>query len=86
MKTLPEQIKEIFSGKQLAQHRRERYNFDDFILRGLVGEGGFGVVRIAEHRTLKKFFAIKILSKKEVVELGQQNNVFNEKVPILNLV
>lgn len=55
------------------------YNFADFELKEIVGQGGFGIVRIAQHKSSNRMYAIKIMKKKEIIELGQQQNVFREK-------
>ena len=76
---LPPEIDVIWEGGKFVAAEEVSYNFPDFELKDVVGQGAFGIVRIAEHKDSKKMYAIKIMKKTDIIELGQQRNVFNEK-------
>jgi len=51
----------------------------DLELRATLGTGSFGRVRLVQHTQSKKYFALKILKKSEVIYLKQVDHVKTEK-------
>jgi len=58
-------------------------NFHDLRLFQTLGTGTFGRVKLCEDKVNKGLYALKIISKKKVVEYGQKQNVYNEKQVML---
>ena len=57
-----------------------KIDIDHFELLGTLGEGTFGKVRLARHKSLKeKAFAIKILDKRMIIDNSQIPHLRNEK-------
>ncbi|XP_067141750.1 cAMP-dependent protein kinase catalytic subunit beta-like isoform X1 [Centruroides vittatus] len=52
---------------------------DDFILMKTLGSGSFGVVKLVKHKNTEEFYALKVLSKEEIVKLKQIEHTLNEK-------
>jgi serine/threonine protein kinase len=55
-----------------------RINLSDFQIKETLGVGGFGRVRLAEHRTERYCVALKILKKAELVKKKQVDHVISE--------
>ena len=53
---------------------------DDFELLKVLGKGAFGKVVLAQKKETKKYFAIKILMKKKIVEMDQMEHTKAEKM------
>ena len=54
-------------------------NIDSFELEGVVGKGGFGIVKAAIKRTSMEWFAIKIVSKDQILKKRDGvSSMFNE--------
>eukprot|EP01084_Bolivina_argentea_P161138 280535_1 len=51
---------------------------NEFNIKRTLGKGTFGTVRLCEHNQTTKEYAIKILNKKQIIEMKQENNVLNE--------
>lgn len=60
--------------------RRSQLDFSlrDLRLEKTVGTGTFGRVRVVFHRRKKKYYALKILKKSEVIRLKQVDHIRNE--------
>lgn len=43
-----------------------------------LGEGSFGFVKLVKHKSTRKLFAIKILSKKDIQKKGQVSHTLDE--------
>lgn len=54
-------------------------NFHDLRQFQTLGTGTFGRVKLCEDKVNGGLYALKIISKKKVIEYGQKLNVFNEK-------
>ena len=46
---------------------------------GILGKGAFGVVSLVLDPRTKKSYALKAIKKHQIVELGQQSHILNEK-------
>jgi len=47
--------------------------------------GSFGRVKLALNKTTKKYFALKILKKAEIIKLKQVDHIINENTILSNL-
>jgi len=56
-----------------------KFAFADLELRQVLGEGSFGVVRIALHKPTNKAYALKALHKGHLISTNQIKNTINEK-------
>jgi serine/threonine protein kinase len=57
----------------------EKIKRDELEIVGTLGRGSFGLVQLVKHKKNGKTFALKQISKSQVVELGQQEHVMSEK-------
>jgi serine/threonine protein kinase len=58
---------------------KKKYNINDFILMNTLGTGSFGRVHLVKAKDSKKFYAMKALSKNEIIKLRQVEHTVNEK-------
>jgi len=56
-----------------------KYTWADLDMRTVLGEGSFGVVRIAVHKPSGQPFALKALHKGHIISTNQITNTINEK-------
>jgi serine/threonine protein kinase len=54
------------------------WRLSDFELKETIGTGTFGRVRLCRHKTLHKYFALKILKKQEVLRMKQIDHLLAE--------
>ena len=52
---------------------------EEFKTVGVLGKGAFGTVKLVIDPKSEKSYALKCIRKNQVVELGQQNHILNEK-------
>jgi len=52
---------------------------DDLKVVGILGRGAFGTVKLVTDPNTKESYALKAIRKNQVVELGQQSHILNEK-------
>ena len=52
---------------------------DDFERLDFIGKGSFGRVYLVKHKLSEKYFAMKVLSKKEIVEAKEVNHIISER-------
>ena len=53
--------------------------FSDLVVLGTLGKGSFGYVQLVQSKTTKQTFALKAVSKTQIVKTGQQGHVMSEK-------
>ena len=53
--------------------------FNDLLVIGTLGKGSFGHVRLVKHRVSGQTYALKTVNKFQIVQLGQQEHMINEK-------
>ncbi|CAH8546263.1 unnamed protein product [Schistosoma turkestanicum] len=70
---------EIFHELYIDQSKRQTAKLDDFQRICTIGQGGFGRVLLVRQIESDKYFALKILSKLQVIKTHQINNAINEK-------
>ena len=63
----------------------KRAILSDYVLQQTIGEGSFGRVKLAQMKNDRKYYAIKILKKIELIKLQQVDHILNE-IKILTLV
>lgn len=56
-----------------------KIDLKEFEISKTLGTGSFGRVHLVNHKVTKRFMAMKVLKKSEVVRLRQVEHVFNEK-------
>ena len=85
------QWSEILLKKKRVHERMVKFSIqpsaklDDFELKKTIGTGSFGRVVLARQKLTGEFYALKILSKKNVIKTKQVEHTINEK-KILNAV
>jgi len=52
---------------------------EEFKIVGILGRGAFGTVKLVTDPNTNKSYALKAIRKNQVVELGQQSHILNEK-------
>merc|ERR1712217_849577 len=52
---------------------------NEFKTVGILGKGAFGVVSLVVDKNSGKSYALKAIKKHQIVELGQQEHIVNEK-------
>jgi len=72
------EAKEKFE-EQWKNQSQNTANLDDFDRIKTLGTGSFGRVMLVQHKSSKKYFAMKILDKQKVVKLKQVEHTLNEK-------
>ena len=70
--SLPRYVTVKRGTREEAARSGRLYKLDDFDLAHLLGEGGFGKVYLARHRSYEWLVALKVLSKFEVVSKGME--------------
>ena len=53
--------------------------FSDLVVLGTLGKGSFGYVQLVQSKSTKQTFALKAVSKTQIVKTGQQGHVMSEK-------
>ena len=53
--------------------------FTDLVVLGTLGKGSFGYVQLVQSKSTKQTFALKAVSKTQIVKTGQQGHVMSEK-------
>ena len=53
--------------------------FHDLVVLGTLGKGSFGYVQLVQSKSTKQTFALKAVSKTQIVKTGQQGHVMSEK-------
>eukprot|EP00743_Colponemidia_sp_Colp-15_P017505 GILK01021659.1.p1 GENE.GILK01021659.1~~GILK01021659.1.p1 ORF type:complete len:477 (-),score=43.82 GILK01021659.1:212-1477(-) len=55
-----------------------RWRLSDLDLKETLGTGTFGRVRLCKHKTLQRFFALKMIKKQEILRLKQVDHILSE--------
>ena len=63
----------------------KKVKLEDYEIKQIVGTGSFGRVKLIKHKTSGRYFALKILTKADVVKLKQVDHILSE-VTILNIL
>merc|ERR1712032_849399 len=59
--------------------------FDDLTIIGILGRGSFGSVELVTHSLSNKTYALKTVSKQNIVNTGQQEHIISEKNVMIQL-
>ena len=78
------------SRNSLRQRRRthsfaKRIAFDDLKIIGMLGRGSFGSVELVVHSGSNQTYALKTVSKSNIVKTGQQEHIISEKNVMIQL-
>lgn len=65
--------------KKWMNPRRSDAKFEHFDILTTIGVGGFGRIRLVKKKSDEKYYAVKILVKKDVIESGKVEDVLKEK-------
>jgi len=68
--------------RQLLGHESEAASYcalEEYLTIGILGKGAFGTVTLVIDKKTEKSYALKAIRKCQVVELGQQSHIVNEK-------
>lgn len=82
MKRNMEEYKKPADLRQCIGHKQMSLDvckLEEFETIGILGRGAFGTVKLVQDPHSKKSFALKAIRKNQVVELGQQTHILNEK-------
>jgi cGMP-dependent protein kinase len=88
LSTVHQLMADSFNGKKRKKRQslppvqnriEEALTLEDLGLIGVLGVGAFGKVELREHKTTKKTYAIKAMSKGYIVKMRMQYNIINEK-------
>jgi cGMP-dependent protein kinase len=59
--------------------KSDSYDMADMKVIGTLGKGSFGHVQLVQSKLTQKTFALKAVSKQQIVNTGQQNHIMSEK-------
>jgi len=71
--------------KQPSPLLKNLCRLDQLTTIGVLGKGAFGVVTLVVDKTTGKSYALKAIKKCEIVDLGQQEHIINEKDVMLKM-
>lgn len=60
-------------------------NLDDYIFDRTIGTGSFGRVKLIKHKHTEQYFALKIMTKSEIIRLKQVDHMYSE-IQILSII
>jgi len=58
---------------------KKKFKLDDFIIMQTLGTGSFGRVHLVKHKESGKYYAMKVLVKRQIIESKQVEHTINEK-------
>lgn len=67
------------SDSQADDYLDRTIRFEDLLVLGTLGKGSFGHVQLVQNRGNKQLYALKVVSKQQIVHLGQQEHIMSEK-------
>jgi CRP-like cAMP-binding protein len=80
---------EVVKRRQQAALQRAKnlptINFANLKVIGTLGKGSFGFVQLVQEKTTEKVYALKAVSKSQIVQTGQQGHIMSEKRAMMML-
>lgn len=67
------------------ENMRDVYKQSDLQVLGTLGQGSFGFVQLVKHKPTGETFALKAISKQQIVDTHQQGHVMSEKKVMMTL-
>lgn len=58
---------------------KKKFKLDDFVIMQTLGTGSFGRVHLVKHKETGKYYAMKVLVKRQIIESKQVEHTINEK-------
>lgn len=71
--------------RETSAEPKEAMNIDRFEVLGLMGQGSYGKVYLAQKKRTGKYYAIKAISKQKIMRDGKQHEVFRERQALVTL-
>jgi serine/threonine protein kinase len=68
-----------------AEPKTESVGIDEFEIFGMIGEGSYGKVYLAQKKKGGKFYAVKAISKQKVTIDKKQHEIFRERQALIML-
>lgn len=65
--------------KEEAPSNSDKVEFNNLHVMGTLGKGSFGHVQLVQDKTTGKTYALKAVSKAQIVQTGQQGHIMSEK-------
>ena len=62
-----------------ADPKTESVGIDEFEIFGMIGEGSYGKVYLAQKKKGGKFYAVKAISKQKITIDKKQHEIFRER-------
>jgi len=72
-----QQMKKKLDDYEIEQRRR--VGIEDFELHAIIGRGAFGEVRVIRKKDTRDVYALKIMKKSNMMEMGQINHIRSER-------
>lgn len=67
------------TAKPTARQTKGKYSLDDFTMQRTLGTGSFGRVHLVQSKHNRRFYAIKVLKKAQVVKMKQVEHTNDER-------
>jgi len=72
-------IAKLAAAKPKAEKKKKRYNVTDFKIIKTIGKGAFGEVRVVIEKESEQVYALKMMSKKEMIAKKQVSHIQAER-------
>ncbi|ORX59159.1 Pkinase-domain-containing protein [Piromyces finnis] len=77
-----EEVNEVLKKEKTSTEppaEKKRFKLDDFVIMQTLGTGSFGRVHLVKHKETGKYYAMKVLVKRQIIESKQVEHTINEK-------
>jgi CRP-like cAMP-binding protein len=71
--------------EEAQENQKDTYKWEDLSVLGTLGQGSFGHVQLVKHEGTGKTFALKGVSKQQIVDTHQQGHIMSEKKVMVTL-
>ncbi|KAL6621807.1 Pkinase-domain-containing protein, partial [Neocallimastix sp. 'constans'] len=84
IKEVHEEVKETPKDKRASvlppsTVEKKKFKLEDFVIMQTLGTGSFGRVHLVKHKESGKYYAMKVLVKRQIIESKQVEHTINEK-------